>query len=149
MKYLFATLSVLILTISVARAQTEIEKGLYLTENKRAAIQIYQCADGRPVCGKIAWIIEGGMQNDTKNDNPELRGRPLCGMEILYGFEQSDTAGELVDGKIYKADDGDVYNASIKQIGQGRLRLRGYVGIPLFGKTQIWTRVNPADYPTC
>lgn len=123
--------------------------GLWLTENKRAAVHVIECADGQSLCGNIAWIIDGGMQTDAKNDDAAKRDAPLCGMQILYGFEKAKGDGEWVDGKIYKADDGDVYNASVTQIDDNRLRLRGYVGIPLFGKTQMWTRVNAADYPRC
>jgi len=122
--------------------------GLWMTENKRAVIDVKPCADGGPVCGEIAWIIDGGMTVDAKNENPELRNQPLCGLQILNGFKSGAKSNEWVDGKIYKADDGDVYNASITQIDENRLRLRGYVGIPLFGKTQIWTRV-PDNHPRC
>ena len=133
---------------AVSNADKGIE-GLWLTENERAAVEINRCKDGASLCGNIAWIIEGGMQMDENNPDAALRNRPLCDMEILYGFEKGKTPGEWVDGKIYKADDGDVYNASIKQIGEDRLRLRGYIGIPLFGKTQIWTRVSEDDYKPC
>ena len=132
-----------------ANAQESDVEGLWLTQNERAAIKIEKCENGQSLCGKIAWIIEGGMQTDEKNQDPSLRDTPMCGLQILYGFKQGKAAGEWVDGKIYKADEGDVYNASVTQIDENRLRLRGYVGMPLFGKTQIWTRVNPADYPAC
>jgi hypothetical protein len=29
------------------------------------------------------------------------------------------------------------------------MKVRGYVGFALFGKSQVWTRVSPADYPPC
>ena len=143
----FFLLLILVTVAGTARA-ADVD-GLWLTENKRAAIHVTQCENGRSLCGSIAWIIDGGMQMDVKNDDPAKQNTPLCGMQILYGFEKGKAAGEWVDGKIYKADDGDVYNATVKQIDDTRLRLRGYVGIPLFGKTQIWTRVSPADYPRC
>ena len=92
-------------------------------------------------------IIEIGMQMDEKNPEPALRDEKLCGMQILYGFRRLNEK-EWVDGKIYKADDGDTYSATITQIDDNRLRLRGYVGMPLFGKTQIWTRL-PADHARC
>lgn len=124
-------------------------EGLWLTQNERAAISIEACEDGASLCGKIAWIIDGGMQVDEKNEDTALRARPLCGLRILYGFHQGKEPNEWLDGKIYKADDGDVYNASVTLVDTNRLRLRGYVGIPLFGKTQMWKRVDQADYPVC
>lgn len=139
-------LMTLLISTNVFAADAE---GLWLTENKRAAIEVTECEDGQSLCGKIAWIIEGGMQVDEKNEDPALRQNKLCGMQILYGFKKSKIEGEWNDGKIYKADDGDVYNASVKQLDDNRLRVRGYVGVPLFGKTQIWTRLDDASHPRC
>ncbi len=121
-------------------------EGYWLTENKRAVIEIEEC--DASVCGHIYWIIEGGMQFDEHNDNPELRKTPLCGMKILKDFEKTD-AGEWENGTIYKADDGDIYKANMELQDDGTLRVRGYVGIPLLGKTQIWSRVSDDDYETC
>lgn len=144
---LFLPLLLVTLSLSTNAFASNIE-GLWLTENKRAAIAVTACENGESLCGKIAWIIEGGMQVDEKNEDPAMRNNKLCGMQILYGFSKTKTDGEWNDGKIYKADDGDVYNASVKQIDDNRLRLRGYIGIPLFGKTQIWTRL-PDTHPRC
>tara|TARA_B100001167_G_C16738089_1_gene289570 strand:- start:146 stop:607 length:462 start_codon:yes stop_codon:yes gene_type:complete len=139
----------ILLSAMPSMAQSNDIEGLWLTQNERAAVKIEKCKDGQSLCGDIAWIIAGGMQTDSQNEDESLRGRPLCGMQILYGFRQGKQANEWLDGKIYKADDGDVYNASVTQVDNNRLRLRGYVGMPLFGKTQMWTRVNPAEYPSC
>ena len=147
MKFLLAIFVLTFFTVSNASA-SQID-GLWLTENKRAVIAISACENGDPICGKIHWIIDGGMQVDEKNENPEFQNQPLCGLQILYGFKQNNANNEWNDGKIYKADDGDLYNANIKQINADTLRLRGYVGIPLFGKTQIWKRVKLVDYKSC
>lgn len=152
MKYLGITgalAACMALFVSPASAQNRDVEGLWLTENGRAAVQLEKCEDGASLCGEIAWIIAGGMQMDTQNEDVSLRDRPLCGMQILYGFRQGKQDNEWLDGKIYKADDGDIYNASVTQVDDNRLRLRGYVGMPLFGKTQMWTRVDPAEYPSC
>lgn len=123
-------------------------QGLWLTQNKRAAIQVSECNTG--LCGKIAWIIEGGMQFDEKNPQENLRGQPMCGLEILKGFEASATTPNFWQGgHIYKADEGDIYNAEMTMKSAEEMELRGYVGIPLFGKSQKWTRVSATDYPAC
>lgn len=120
--------------------------GLWLTENKRSVIRVAPCEQG--LCGHIHWIIEGGMQSDAKNPDASKRDRPMCGLPILWGFKQdSETAWE--DGKIYKADDGDVYDANLALQNDGTLKVRGYMGISLLGKSQIWTRVDEAEYPAC
>lgn len=125
--------------------------GLWLTENERSVIELLPCADDPLLlCGKIAWIIDGGLQFDKKNPSMDLRKRPLCGLTILKDFENdSDSPYKWDNGSIYKADEGDIYSAKLKLKKDGSLYLRGYVGIPLLGKSQIWHRVSPDDYARC
>ncbi|PZP55386.1 MAG: DUF2147 domain-containing protein [Micavibrio aeruginosavorus] len=148
MKYLLALL-LTIFSTSYAMAQEVTDPtGLWLTENKRSVIEIKKCPQG--LCGNIHWIIQGGMQTDSKNPNEAKRNTPMCGLPILWGFTQNPKNLKVWEsGKIYKADEGDVYNATVSVIDANKLYLRGYVGIPLLGKTQYWTRVAAKDYPGC
>ena len=124
-------------------------EGLWLTENERAAIRLYVCKTDQ-ICGDIAWIIKGGMQYDEHNEDPSKRSNPLCGMQIMHSFvKDPDQEKRWEDGKIYKADDGDFYDAYMVEKPENKLKLRGYAGITLFGKTQMWTRVSEDDYPPC
>ena len=52
-------------------------------------------------------------------------------------------------GTIYKADDGDTYHATLQMLPSGKLLVRGYVGMPLFGSSQTWARVDEKNYPAC
>lgn len=142
-------LSIFLLSISgINIAQAAEPFGLWLTENKRSAIKLAPCGD--KVCGHIEWIIEGGMQFDTKNPKENLRHQPMCGLEILKGFSQNpNNANEWTGGHIYKADDGDIYTAQFTMRGDNKMVVRGYVGIPLLGKSQTWTRVDGKSYPKC
>ncbi len=140
--------SLLLASVQIASAATPDPTGLWLTENKRAAVKVERC--GESICGSLAWIIEGGMTTDSKNPDKKLREEPLCGMKILYGFTNNPKNAKVWEGgKIYKADEGDIYNATVSVINDKTMKLRGYVGVPLFGKTQDWTRVSAKDYPAC
>ena len=68
-----------------------------------------------------------------------LKDRPIVGMTFLWGFRRD---GERYgDGSILDPEEGRVYRCRIELSGDGgRLDVRGYVGIPLFGRTQIWLR---------
>lgn len=142
-------LSLLLLSfVFVHQAQAAEPFGLWLTENKRSAIKVEPCKQG--ICGHIAWIIEGGMQFDTKNPQENLKGQPMCGLSIMQGFKKSKNDPNYWDGgKIYKADEGDIYNANLKMVNDNAMVVRGYVGISLLGKSQTWKRVDVKDYPTC
>lgn len=139
------------LTTLAAPAHAADPKGYWLTENKRSVIELYDCQNSAgTLCGSIHWIIEGGMQFDEKNPDEAQRGRPLCGMGILTGLKQdANNPDEWQGGKVYKADDGDVYDAKLTIKDDNNLTMRGFMGVSLFGKSQDWTRVSVADYPRC
>jgi len=146
MKYIpLLALLVLVMPFS-ARAETVDATGLWLTENERSVIEVSQC--GVSLCGNIYWIIEGGMEFDSKNPDEAKRGTPMCGLPILWGM--TPTGPETwAGGKIYKADEGDIYNATMQMLPTGKLLVRGYVGMPLLGKSQVWERVKAEDYARC
>lgn len=143
LKYILA-LPILVMPFT-AQAASPLE-GYWLTENQRSVIQIEQCGDS--LCGKVHWIIEGGMQFDEKNPDEAKRNTPMCGLQILWGFEKDDET-EWEDGKIYKADDGDTYDSEMELQDDGTLEVKGYIGFSFIGKSQDWTHVNPKDYPEC
>lgn len=123
--------------------------GRWLTESKRGVVDIYACGDR--VCGKLVWLIEpmrrGAPAIDDKNPDPALRQRPLCGLTMLGSFR--NTKPQLwTDGWIYDPDSGKTYHATMFLESPGVLKLRGYVGIPLFGETQTWTRPD-GRYGAC
>ena len=148
MKILLAVLLTLF-SASYAMAADAIDPtGLWLTENKRSVIEIKKCPQG--ICGNIHWVIQGGMKTDSKNPDETKRNTPMCGLPILWGFTQNSKNLKVWEsGRIYKADEGDTYHATVSVIDANKLYLRGYVGIPLLGKTQYWTRGTDKDYPQC
>jgi uncharacterized protein (DUF2147 family) len=54
----------------------------------------------------------------------------------------SDPGGTWVGGSIYDPATGNTYTCHLALDGDDRLRVRGYVGIPLLGRTTTWTRVG-------
>ncbi len=77
---------------------------------------------------------------DLKNANPALRSRPLLGLTILQGLRRTGE-GTWDEGRIYNPDDGVDYRALMSIGGDGTLRVRAYVLVPLLGKSFIFTRV--------
>ena len=57
----------------------------------------------------------------------------------LSGFRY-DVDGRWVDGRIYDPNSGNTYKGTIQQVDANTLKLRGYIGISLFGRTEKWTR---------
>ncbi len=123
--------------------------GVWQTQKKsrNARIQIQQCQDNpQHLCGKIIWLEEpknaqGEDKKDINNQDPKLRHKPLMGLDMLKNFEMEDT-DHYINGTIYNPEDGDTYQSNLSLDDQDTLTVRGYVGIPLFGKSQTWKRVK-------
>lgn len=117
--------------------------GTWLSANGKEKIEIYE-VDGR-ICGRIVWMKEafdeeGQLKIDSKNPDESLRSRPLVGMEILFDFKYSGN-GCYTGGKIYDPISGNIYTARIKMKNETTVKVRGYVGIPLFGRSEICTKI--------
>ena len=139
-----ALLFAVLLTATPAGAQSPTPVGVWLDASKRVEVEIAPC--GELLCGTLVWFRwPNDAQDlplvDLKNADPALRTRPLLGLTILYGLRRT---GERTweDGKIYNPDSGRNYNATMSIRDDGSLRVRAYVLLPLFGRTQIWTRVR-------
>jgi uncharacterized protein (DUF2147 family) len=111
--------------------------GNWLTEPKDGIIQISLVApsvyEGR--------IVGGNHPGRVDVMNPDLaqRDKPLGGQVILRHLHYGSD-GKWSDGTIYDPDSGHTYKCVVELISPDTLKLRGFVGIPLLGKQQIWTR---------
>lgn len=126
-----------------ARAANDPATGLWLVESGKAIVELSPCGD--TLCGKIVWLEnpkgeDGQPRKDVNNVDESKRSRKLCGLDLVGNFTR-DAPGEWSNGFIYNGEDGKTYTANIALQPDGRLKLRGYVGLPLLGKTQYWTRV--------
>lgn len=69
------------------------------------------------------------------------KNKPMLGLTIITRMKCSVYACH--DGKILDPRDGKLYHASMMLINNGKqLKVRGYIGIPLFGRTVVWNRLS-------
>ena len=119
--------------------------GTWATEEGKSHVAIASC--GEKLCGSIIWLKEpldekGQPRHDANNPDTALRSRRILGLPLLVNFTTGDEADVWENGSIYNPEDGEVYSCTITFLDSNTLKVRGYVGLPLFGKTQVWTRVN-------
>lgn len=109
--------------------------GQYWSPEKDGKIEIY--AKGNKFFGKITW--SKNPRKDTHNPNPSLRNREVVGMTFLSDFVYDD--GEWVDGTIYDPKTGKTYNCNM-WLENGNLKVRGYIGFSLLGRTETFERIQ-------
>lgn len=100
--------------------------------------------------GRVVWLSKpdfppgdpaaGEPKVDRLNPDLELRGRPILGMELMGGFRYAD--GVWKGGRIYDPETGKTYRCTIRLGDDGTLRLRGFIGISLLGRTTVWAPVS-------
>jgi uncharacterized protein (DUF2147 family) len=106
--------------------------GKWLTESGHGVIEIVRCENA--VCGRII-----GIDRTPSEPMPtDVTGRPQCGLQIIS--EAMQAKDDAWYGRIVDPRDGAIYHAKLWVDDDGRLNLRGYIGIPLLGSTQLWSR---------
>lgn len=118
-------------------------RGIWVDHKQKVAVRIEICEDS--LCGRIVWLKnprerDGRLKRDGLNPDAAMRNRPLCGLGILRGFRLV-TAGTWADGEIYNPNDGHIYGSTLIVENGDILKIRGYFGISLIGKTTKWTRM--------
>ena len=72
----------------------------------------------------------------------ERHNQPVLGMTILWNFHRHGDTWR--DGEVLDPEEGRIYRATLRVLDDGkRLELRGYIGVPLLGRSQVWERADP------
>jgi uncharacterized protein (DUF2147 family) len=128
-------------TKSAAQAANAVT-GIWKNGEGTAMVQIYEKSD--KFYGKIVWLkIPNDANNkpktDINNPNEKLQTRPLKGLENLIGFAYKGN-GIWEDGTIYDPKNGNDYSCTMTLVDNNTLEVRGYVGVSVFGRTDVWKR---------
>jgi len=77
----------------------------------------------------------------------DKKNQPIIGMVIMTGLQQANTAiPRWEGGTILDPKTGKVYRCRLDyDIEKNRVTVRGYIGLPLLGRTQLWERVSTPD----
>jgi uncharacterized protein (DUF2147 family) len=113
------------------------------TGTEKAQIRITETA------GVLNGVIEKLLAPDAKPDGvcdkctDDRQGKPMVGLDVLRGVKKADTDNLWDGGTILDAAEGKVYKVRLQPADGGKkLEVRGYVGMPMLGRTQTWIRVE-------
>ncbi len=109
-----------------------------------SVVRTYPCA--KDLCIKIVTITPTAPGSvDYNNPDVSLRIRPLCNLEIGSSFV-IDGDSKATGGRLYDPESGKTYKGNLDLNGDV-LKLRGYIGVALFGRTETWHRTS--DVKAC
>jgi uncharacterized protein (DUF2147 family) len=132
---------------SVKATEADDILGIWYTDNNESKVEIFKCGEG--YCGKIIWLEEpnyaaddemaGKPKIDRENPDESKQDQPIIGLEIMSGF--AFDGEQWVEGQIYDPEKGKTYSCYMEMKSGGkRLKVRGFVGVSLLGRTTYWKR---------
>jgi len=128
---------------SLTQKQTLKPLGIWTNADKKAKFEIFEC--GKKLCGKISWIKDptrdGKPKLDTNNPDASLKNQPILGMVFMKDFEY-DEDNKWDNGTIYDPQSGKTYSCYMRVLDKDKMEVKGYIGISLIGRSQIWTRAQ-------
>jgi uncharacterized protein (DUF2147 family) len=144
------TLILIILVASLPMfSQSNAEKicGTYLVVEKSevSKVKITRMSNGN-FEGKIVWMKnpkfdDGTPKTDVMNPDPSKRKTPADKIVLLHNFKY-DSKNDEWSGEIYNPVEGNMYKAYAKFESPKKLKVRGYVGLPIFGRSMYWDKLD-------
>ncbi|MEL6671581.1 MAG: DUF2147 domain-containing protein [Bacteroidota bacterium] len=114
------------------------------TGDVKSIVELYMV--GEKVHGKVVQLFRKPDEDpdpvcDECDDDDPRYNKKVLGMEILTGLEKESNE-EWEDGDILDPKNGSVYSCYIELVEPDKLKVRGYLGVSLLGRTQYWYRVK-------
>ena len=152
-----ASTAMLLLVAAAVPAANEADAilGTWVTApDKNGTAHITIERTGERFHGRIVWLSQpnvpvddpggrgGQPKTDYRNPDPALRARTILGLPIMKDFRYVGNS-EWKQGRIYDPGSGNTYSCQMKLLPDGRLKVRGYLGVSLLGRSTMWTRLEP------
>ena len=71
----------------------------------------------------------------------DRKDKPILGMKIMTDLKR-DKPGAWSDGRILDPEEGEIYRVKITTEDGKKMDVRGYIGFPLLGRTQVWYKAE-------
>lgn len=140
-----------LLPLDLMAAEADAVLGVWLTAGDDPAhVTLY--LEGDELRGRITRLLiprfpdddethPGELKVDRENPDPALRERAVEGMELAWGFAWDARDQRWEGGTIYDPESGNTYRCWMRLQDDGSLKVRGYIGFSLIGRTEVWARV--------
>ncbi len=134
--------SIALLYFHAGAAQGVIGKWKTIDDQTGKAISIIEIFEKQgKIYGKVVEILNPKSRNKRCDECVgEDKGKPILGLTVMKGLKKD--GNEYNGGRILDPQHGKEYRCYINLESEDRLKVRGYIGISLFGRTQYWHRVK-------
>lgn len=105
---------------------------------EKSHIEIYEL-NGK-LRGKVVKLLPAATLTHCEACTGANKGKSLVGMDILWDMTKTGNVWE--NGEILDPKKGKVYSCKLELDGKDKLKVRGFVGVSMFGRTQTWYRVK-------
>ena len=144
-----ATAGLLLAGVAALASPTD-PQGRWITASGNLEVEIAPC--GSALCGTVTRVLGNRSMAPGGGEMQPVDARPALGMRLLEGLQPvaGEAGGSPVEwrGTLYNRENGKTYRCvmtlTTAHHAGGQLRLRAYVGLPLFGQTQTWQRAPVA-----
>jgi uncharacterized protein (DUF2147 family) len=140
----------LILFINAFAAGNEAVIGVWTVQSGDARVEI-SATDAGVLNGQIIWLREpnypagdaeeGKPKRDRNNPDVSKQNDPLLGLKLLKSFTLAEE-NLWKGGKIYDPKNGKEYSCKMTLVDHNTLEVRGFIGISLLGRTDVWKRYS-------
>ena len=143
-----AALAILLLSVSLCFRTSDVRaeslSPLGLWENEDATFQLFESAGklgAKIVALKVPKTPDGKEKTDIHNPDPARRGIPIIGLVFMSGFAKK-SATHWEGGTIYDPKSGNTYSCSMELESPDQIKVRGFIGLELIGRTDHWRRIK-------
>ncbi|WP_333795461.1 DUF2147 domain-containing protein [Hyphomicrobium sp.] len=122
--------------------------GYWMDSHGEVVLETQPC--GGDVCAKVVWLrLPYGPDRkplkDFRNPDPTLQNRAVCGLRVIDGFAKQPD-GTWGGGDVYVPDLGMSFKGYATVLSPTQIEVRGYVLLPLFGSSEVWSKVAKPAY---
>jgi len=90
--------------------------------------------------GRVTQVRPGRTPKDVCDKcSGEYKNQLILGMMLMRNFHAE--GDDWVDGTVVDPENGKEYKGKIWAVGTDKLKMRGYIGISLLGRTESWVRL--------
>ena len=136
------------IAVGAGSARADELDGFWMDSHGEVVLEVQRC--GQQMCAKVVLLRLPSVPDRKplkayRNPDPALQNRQVCGLRVIEGFTKQPD-GTWGGGDVYVPDLGMSFKGYATVLSPTQIEVRGYVFLPLFGSSEVWSRVAKPAY---